>query len=122
MLKRSNLNRGGLAVIAACALSGAAFAQGGTPTIVIKGDLCPATQEALVIWAQDMPLNAAYAAPAAPEGHTLSCDEPGPSVTGGQSWGAETVDLAMQRARVVCEQNMGEEFDRCVVLATVELR
>lgn len=106
-------------VLAVCS---AVNAQEAVPTIVIHGDLCPATKQGLVNWAQDMPVNAAYAAPLAPPELGLSCDTPGPMVDGGQAWGAETVDLARERALAVCESVRPAQYTGCAVIATIELR
>ena len=79
--------------------------------------LCSDTKVVLEQWARTITGHGAYAAPVAPRSMKVSCSNPGPAVSVGQSYGFSDVWEAEQAALKYCEDHKPADYPGCVIIA-----
>ncbi|MGH1576365.1 hypothetical protein [Planktotalea sp.] len=106
----------GLALCAAT-VSSPAFAGGEARVLRIVPGLCEDFKGTLKTWASGIKGHGAYALPIAPRSMNLSCDNPGPIVPVGQSYGFDNMFEAEQAALNYCEEHKPTGFSDCLIVA-----
>ena len=110
------------AIVSAVALCSAAysspmFAETQPRVLRLVPGLCSDFKGVLEQWARGVKEHGAYAVPVAPRSMGLSCDNPGPAVAVGQSFGYDDLWSAERAALDFCDKNKPEDYLSCVVVA-----
>jgi len=94
------------------------FAESGAARILrLVGPICEDFKPTLKSWASRIDGHGSYAVPVAPRSMKLSCDNPGPAVPVGQSFGFDSSFPADQAALKYCNDKKPADFKSCVIIA-----
>ncbi len=103
--------------LASLAPAGQALADDTQRVLRVSKGVCPDFKADLVAWAGKTEGRGAYAVPIAPKDASFDCDNPGPIVPTGFSFGFDEQKAADLLAIKECTARMPEGYRGCVVVA-----